>query len=109
MPQTKTKDDSFKFAAMVAEKQGWKLNPDAEFLDIIIEGLTKNNNRYGYFSCPCRLASGSKNSDRDIICPCAYSRPDILEYGHCYCGLYLSENFFSSGRVPSSIKERRPY
>ena len=106
MPR-KSYEDTRLFVTMVAEKQNWKLNRDSGHIDIIIEGLTKNYNRYGYFSCPCRDASGTKETDRDIICPCDYCRPDQEEFGHCYCGLYLTNDFFNSGREPQSIPERR--
>jgi ferredoxin-thioredoxin reductase catalytic subunit len=100
--------DTETFAVMVAQKQGWELNPDREFLDLLLDGLTVNYNRYGYYSCPCRDASGLRARDKDIICPCAYCRPDQDEYGHCYCGLYLTREFKSSGKTPASIPERRP-
>jgi len=96
------------FAAMVAEKQGWKLNPDRDFVDMLMEGLTVNYNRYGYYSCPCRDADGVRERDRDIVCPCDYCRPDQEESGHCYCGLYLTKEFFASGKKPAPIPERRP-
>jgi len=95
------------FVSMVAQKQGWELNRDEEHLEIIISGLMKNYNRYGYFACPCRDASGVKEKDSDIICPCDYCRPDQEEFGHCYCGLYLTKDFFKSGKEPQSIPERR--
>ncbi len=104
----KTVDQTLSFFSMVAEKQGWKLNPDESFLDMLAEGLTVNYNRYGYYSCPCRDADGEREKDRDIICPCAYCVPDQEEFGHCYCGLYLTVQFYNSGKTPASIPERRP-
>ena len=95
------------FVSMVAQKQGWELNRDEEHLEIIISGLMKYYNRYGYFACPCRDASGVKERDSDIICPCDYCLPDQEEFGHCYCGLYLTKDFFKSGSEPQSIPERR--
>lgn len=106
MTEKNYKDVSL-FTEMVANKQGWILNRDREHLDIIIEGLRKNYNRYGYYSCPCRDSDGEKKQDQDIICPCLYSRPDIEQYGHCYCGLYLEEGFYNKHDEPASIPERR--
>jgi len=103
----KNYEDVSTFTEMAAKKQGWILNRDKDHLDIIINGLMKNYNRYGYFSCPCRDSSGNKEQDKDIICPCAYSRPDIEEYGHCFCGLYLDEEFYKKKNELSSIPERR--
>ncbi|MDP2753026.1 MAG: ferredoxin-thioredoxin reductase catalytic domain-containing protein [Nitrospirota bacterium] len=39
-------------------------------LDDILEGLWNNEHRYGYPSCPCRMAGGVVADDMDIICPC---------------------------------------
>ncbi|GAB4329021.1 MAG: ferredoxin-thioredoxin reductase catalytic domain-containing protein [Promethearchaeota archaeon] len=107
-PTHKTPEDAKIFAKMVAEKQGWVVNPDEQLVQWLAEGLATNWNRYGYFSCPCRLAEGDREKDRDIVCPCAYCRPDQEEYGHCYCGLYLTREFASTGKKPGSIPERRP-
>jgi ferredoxin-thioredoxin reductase catalytic chain len=104
----KSSEDTSEFARMVADRQNWKLNPDKEFFSMLIEGLTVNYNRYGYFSCPCRDATGNRQMDRDILCPCVYCKPDQDEFGHCYCGLYLTHEFFKSGKTPRSIPERRP-
>ncbi|MFW9991505.1 MAG: ferredoxin-thioredoxin reductase catalytic domain-containing protein [Candidatus Odinarchaeota archaeon] len=109
MPEKKkNKEETYRFVTMVADKQGWKLNPDGNFLDMLVEGLMTNYNRYGYFSCPCRDAAGIREKDGDIICPCDYCRPDQEEYGHCYCGLYLTSEFHSSGKNTITIPERRP-
>lgn len=96
------------FAKMTAKHQGWKLNHDKELIKLLFEGLTTNWNRYGYFACPCRLADGVREKDKDIICPCEYAKPDLEEYGHCYCGLYLTKEFFASGKQSDYIPDRRP-
>ena len=91
-----------------ARSRGYYLNSDEDFLKDLLEGLKKNEERYGYPSCPCRLASGNFQLDRDIICPCDYRDPDVEEFGTCYCGLYVRKDVFE-GKMPSrSIPERRP-
>jgi ferredoxin-thioredoxin reductase catalytic subunit len=90
-----------------AEASGYHLNPDEEYTRELIKGLLVNENRYGYQACPCRLSSGEKNSDVDIICPCYYRDPDLTEYGSCYCALYVSQLVISESRNISSIPERR--
>lgn len=67
-----------------AEAGGYHLNPDAEFTRFLCQGLMVNASRYGYQSCPCRLASGHKEEDLDIICPCDYRDPDLDQYDTCY-------------------------
>jgi ferredoxin-thioredoxin reductase catalytic subunit len=103
----KTIDQTRLFADMVARKQGWVVVPDEGLLDILVEGLTTNWNRYGYYFCPCRDSEGSREADAKLICPCKYSWADIEEYGHCYCALYLSKAFAASGKAPSGIPDRR--
>ena len=97
-----------KMVQMVANHKGWVLCPDKQLLSFLIEGLTTNRKRYGYPSCPCRDAEGVREKDKDIICPCAYCVPDQQEYGHCYCGLYLTKEYAATGKPLKSIPERRP-
>ncbi|MFA5331122.1 MAG: ferredoxin-thioredoxin reductase catalytic domain-containing protein [Methanoregula sp.] len=91
-----------------AEKGGYRLNPDAEFTKNLIRGLLKNEQRYGYRACPCRLASGIKAQDLDIVCPCDYRDSDIEEHGACYCALYVNDAIASGKQKPAPVPERRP-
>lgn len=91
-----------------AKTNGYYLNPNPKFLRNLLEGLRQNEERYSYPSCPCRLASGKFEFDRDIICPCDYRDPDVLEYGCCYCALFVRKDLFE-GKIPiAPIPERRP-
>ena len=93
-----------------AEAGGYHLNPNVDFTKELVRGLLINHERYGYRACPCRLASGQKEEDIDIICPCYYRDPDLSDYGTCYCGLYASMEAISYGSIPERrppIKERR--
>lgn len=91
-----------------AKSSGYFLNPDIEFTKDLIQGLLINEKRYGYQSCPCRIADGIKDMDLDIICPCDYRDSDLNELGTCYCALYVSESILSGEQKISSIPERRP-
>jgi ferredoxin-thioredoxin reductase catalytic chain len=91
-----------------AEAGGYHLNPDAEFAMELARGLLTNEKRYGYPSCPCRLSSGEKQLDIDIICPCYYRDADVSEYDACYCGLYVSEAVAKGSKKAGAIPERRP-
>lgn len=91
-----------------AEQSGYHLNPDTEFVKELVKGLLVNQKRYGYQACPCRLASGDKQKDLDIICPCDYRDQDLIEYGACYCALYVSEAVVKGEKPVTSIPERRP-
>jgi ferredoxin-thioredoxin reductase catalytic subunit len=90
-----------------ARTYGYHLVPDPDLLQGFLEGLKVNEERYGYPSCPCRLASGKLEYDRDIICPCDYRDPDVAEYGACYCRLYVTKEVYESKELPT-VPERRP-
>ncbi len=91
-----------------AEASGYHLNGDESFVRELAEGLMANEKRYGYPSCPCRLASGDKEDDLDIICPCDYRDSDLDEYGACFCALYVSRAALDGSQPLGSIPERRP-
>jgi ferredoxin-thioredoxin reductase catalytic subunit len=91
-----------------AEAGGYHLNPDTPFTKELVKGLLVNEKRYGYWACPCRLASGNKDEDLDIICPCDYRDPDLDDYGACYCALYVSGSVLKGEQKLQSIPERRP-
>jgi len=91
-----------------AEEGGYHLNPDVEFTKNLVRGYIRNEQRYGYSSCPCRLASGKNAEDLDIICPCDYRDPDLEDHGACYCALYVSDAVLEGARVLAPVPERRP-
>lgn len=91
-----------------AESGGYRLNADAAFVKELIAGILTNAERYGYWACPCRLASGNRDDDLDMICPCDYRDADLNEFGACYCALYVSDEILSGGKELSSIPDRRP-
>lgn len=91
-----------------AKANGYYLTPDSNLLEDLLEGLKKNEERYGYPSCPCRLASGNLEFDRDIICPCDYRDPDVEEFGQCYCALYVRKDIAEGKTTIKQIPERRP-
>ncbi len=92
----------------IQEPKGFHFNRDRQKVIDILAGLLINRERYGYMCCPCRLASGDREEDRDIICPCAYREEDIRDFGSCYCNLYVSPAW-NEGKIPVVyVPERRP-
>ena len=90
------------------EPKGYFFNTDTDRTMDLLESLLVNKERYGYMACPCRLASGDRHADRDIICPCSYREPDVHEFGSCYCNLYVSEDWNREEIEHVYIPERRP-
>ena len=101
-------DKLYKKLDIDAKSGGYHLNSDVSFTNDLCRGLLVNEKRYGYMACPCRLASGKKIEDLDIICPCDYRDADVSEYGSCYCALYVSQAVLDKEKKIQSIPERRP-
>lgn len=101
-------DATYQKLKQEAEEGGYYLNPDADFTKALISGLLMNGQRYGYWACPCRLASGVRQEDLDIICPCDYRDIDINQFNSCFCGLYVSYDAAHGKKTISSIADRRP-
>lgn len=91
-----------------ADANGYYICPDQEQLEDLIEGLATNEDRFGYGSCPCRMASGLKTYDSDIICPCEYRDADVNEFGMCFCALFVSKEVKEDPSKMAPVTERRP-
>jgi ferredoxin-thioredoxin reductase catalytic subunit len=98
----------FKKLKKEAEDSGYHLNPDTEFTKELIRSLLINEKRYACWACPCRLASGIKEKDLDIICPCDYRDADLNQFGSCFCALYVSGDVAEGKKKVGPIPERRP-
>lgn len=94
--------------APIQEAKGYFFNPDEAMTLDLLAGLLVNKERYGYMICPCRLASGKFELDKDVVCPCVYRDPDVAEYGSCFCGLYVSAAVRDGQSPLPTVPERRP-
>lgn len=92
--------------APIQKAKGYHFNKDKSFVLELLESLTINRDRYGYMACPCRLASGNRELDQDIFCPCTYREVDVQEFGACYCGLYVSVEW-NEERIPHQVVPER--
>ena len=63
----------------------WKMNPSRDFVQAIVKGLIKNKHEHGEYYCPCKVVTGDKEKDADIICMCK----DARERGECLCKLFV--------------------
>lgn len=101
-------DELYEMLKKVQEPKGFFFNKDKDRVLEILQDLLVNKERYGYMSCPCRLASGDREKDRDIFCPCSYRADDVKDYGSCYCNLYVSREW-NEGKIEHDyVPERRP-
>jgi ferredoxin-thioredoxin reductase catalytic chain len=98
----------FEMLKKAQEPKGYFFSNDKERVLELLNALLVNKERYGYMACPCRLAAGSRENDRDIICPCVYREPDVEDFGSCYCNLYVSREW-NEEKIPHVyVPERRP-
>jgi len=103
-----TPEELYEMLKKVQEPKGYFFNKNKEWVLTILKDLLINKERYGYMCCPCRLAAGNREKDRDIMCPCVYREADVKEYGSCYCNLYVSQDW-NEGRIENQyVPERRP-
>lgn len=54
---------------------GYRINPDIEYVKKIINGLEKKDGH-----CPCKIGTLEKN-----LCPCN----EFVETGVCHCKLFI--------------------
>ncbi len=80
-----------KISEEYAKKEGFILNKDKKHMNLIISALSKNQEKYGYQFCPCRVVTGDFEEDRKIVCPCIYHKDEIKQDGHCKCKLFFKK------------------
>ncbi len=103
-----TPQELYEMLKKTQEPKGYYFNQDMERTMELMEALLANKERYGYMCCPCRLASGDRGKDADIICPCSYREADVAGFGSCYCNLYVSQAWNQGEIVHQYVPERRP-
>ncbi len=101
-------EELYKALKKSQEAKNIYFNKDKDLVFELLESLLLNKERYGYMACPCRLACGDREKDKDIICPCDYRQPDLEEFGACFCGLYISLALNNNEIESEYIPERRP-
>ncbi len=101
-------EDLYAMLKKANEAKGIYFNKDKDLVFELLDSLILNKERYGYMACPCRLACGDKEKDKDIVCPCDYRAPDLEEFGACFCGLYVSKALHNNEIESQYVPERRP-
>lgn len=75
------------------DKGPYRLYPDKEKVESVIEGLAKNIEKYGRAYCPCVPIEKCLKAGRKYVCPCEPHHEDIARQGYCDCALFVSEDF----------------
>ncbi|MFH1404318.1 MAG: ferredoxin-thioredoxin reductase catalytic domain-containing protein [Candidatus Altiarchaeota archaeon] len=70
----------------------FKLNPDENHVNMIIEGIISNERKSGLKLCPCRLRDDTRDRDLELLCPCNFkSHETWVTRGECWCGLFVKK------------------
>ncbi len=101
-------EDLYNMLKPLQEAKGYQFNADHDMTLDLLDALLETRAHYGYMTCPCRLANGTREDDKDIICPCVYREEDVKEFGSCYCSLYVSKEWNEGKIAHRSVPERRP-
>ncbi len=72
-----------------AEKNGFRLNPDKQVVEMLVKGLLANEKKYGVRYCPCQRVTGNSEKDKSKICPCQRCPEEIKRNNRCFCGLFV--------------------
>lgn len=84
------KEEMIRILQNFTENNDFRINPDKKHVDIIIDGLLKNEKKYGLKLCPCRVRDGKREHDLESICPCNFKMHDSWKNkGMCLCGLFV--------------------
>jgi len=75
-----------------AEKNEFKVNPNTEKVNMLIEGVFSCDENHGMKYCPCRLIAKDFEEDLKLVCPCNFLIHETYkdkEDGECWCGLFV--------------------
>lgn len=89
MNKCKDEEEFIEKAKEYSKEVGIKINSNSEIVKGIVKGLFKNKQTKGEFYCPCRIPTGNKKRDEEIICPCVFHRGEIELEGKCRCFLFV--------------------
>ncbi|MEM3030118.1 MAG: ferredoxin-thioredoxin reductase catalytic domain-containing protein [Candidatus Micrarchaeia archaeon] len=72
------------------EGKDFELNPDSAHVEFIVKGVFALEKTKGLKYCPCRLTSGDKQKDLELLCPCNFKIQEAWSnWGRCWCGLFV--------------------
>lgn len=74
------------------QNDSFVLTTDQKTLDLLVEGVLKNEKEHDLKYCPCQVRSGDFEKDLSLICPCNFfAQKTWTDEGRCWCGLFLKK------------------
>ncbi len=79
------------FVDRQAEDYGaFMLNPDRKRVEMLAKGVLSNEKSHGLKYCPCRMTTGDRAKDLELVCPCNFKiQKTWQEKGECWCSLFV--------------------
>ncbi|MBN1223538.1 MAG: hypothetical protein JXB23_09830 [Candidatus Aminicenantes bacterium] len=75
-----------------ASNNEFRVNPDKDKVDMLIDGTFNCEKNQGMKFCPCRLITKDFEDDLKLVCPCNFLIHETYknkEDGECWCGLFV--------------------
>jgi ferredoxin-thioredoxin reductase catalytic subunit len=91
--ETEMYRDHFRMAIEeFAGKNEFRVNPNTEKVNMLIDGVFNCDENHGMKYCPCRLIAKDFEEDLKLVCPCNFLIHETYkdkEDGECWCGLFV--------------------
>jgi len=85
----------------VVEPLGYKVTPDEELADFLLEQEVKLEQDHGAPYCPCQGRTGVRADDMLIVCPCIpFHRAHFDKMKRCWCGLFVHQDVSDPDSLP---------
>jgi len=87
-----SKGDFLEVIGKFTEKNEFRVNPDTEKVNMLLDGIFNNEQNHGLKYCPCRLITKDFIEDLKLVCPCNFRIHETYkdkEDGECWCGLFV--------------------
>ncbi len=73
-------------------KADFRLWDDKQAVKDLASGELENVKNKGLRYCPCRMVTGDRQADINLICPCNFKiQRTWKENGECWCGLFVKK------------------
>jgi ferredoxin-thioredoxin reductase catalytic chain len=70
-----------------------RLTDKTDEVELLSQGVLENLHNRGQRYCPCRITTGDRQKDLNLICPCNFlKQPAYKETGECWCGLFVKRD-----------------
>ncbi|HVP34219.1 MAG TPA: ferredoxin-thioredoxin reductase catalytic domain-containing protein [Steroidobacteraceae bacterium] len=89
------------FFSKIVDPLGFKLTPDVELKDFLLEQEVMLERKHGSPFCPCQPLRHDRARDMQIVCPCIpFHREYFDSLKRCWCGLFVHKDVVNPDGLP---------